>query len=389
MSVVRANDPRSVVASRFARRLAGIVGVVTVAVLALTLLDAGIKNEPSPDEARLANAANQAEFVEQFLRAEYPNEVVERAQISQMVTTFIAMRDFVSLQRLGSVYRNERQRTHSGLWKLSIFYDAFRLGAPAAADDDKAWSGILTMMKEWQEAYPKSAIAVIGTAVLLEQRGWSYTRGGLIPDADELARKHFEAARRLLVANESVAAGDPQYFVVLADIAIIQGVDSASFLEIVQHGWALEPEYYQLYFSALRYFSPQWYGDAKQIEAFANMAVSQTRDREGEGMYARIYWSAAQTVFGIDLFQESWINWPRMKQGIQDVLSRYPDAWNRNHFALFACIAGDTDTTRSLMAQIGDHPLPQAWNPVPGSFRRCKAWSMEPPEPVPAPGPAL
>jgi hypothetical protein len=117
------------------------------------------------------------------------------------------------------------------------------------------------------------------------------------------------------------------------------------------------------------YLRPQWNGDLHQIERFAEAAVARTRSIEGESMYARIYWYASQAEFANDLFFKSFARWDRVNAGFKDILARYPDDWNLNHYAKFACLAGDAKTTAKLLARIHD-PLPQAWQPE-GLFRKC------------------
>ncbi len=91
-------------------------------------------------------------------------------------------------------------------------------------------------------------------------------------------------------------------------------------------------------------------------------------------MCARIYWSATQGDFQCDLFSESLARWPRMKSGFDDIVARYPDDWNLNNYAKFACIAHDKQTTRALLKRIGDNVVPEAWSPA-ELFQTCKDWA--------------
>jgi hypothetical protein len=69
-----------------------------------------------------------------------------------------------------------------------------------------------------------------------------------------------------------------------------------------------------------------------------------------------------------------------MSRGIDDVLARYPDDWNRNWFANFACEAADW---RKGAGIIGDRPwIPEAW-PDRASFDACKMLGNQQQVPVP------
>jgi hypothetical protein len=135
-----------------------------------------------------------------------------------------------------------------------------------------------------------------------------------------------------------------------------------------------EPLYYQTYFEALEHFLPKWHGDAEAIERFARAAVERTATQEGRGMYARIYWYASQTEYGNDLFNKSLAVWRQMRDGFDDVIARYPDPWNLNNYARFACLAGDKSKTRELLARIGPSVVHQAWAPEP-LRQHCAKWS--------------
>lgn len=123
----------------------------------------------------------------------------------------------------------------------------------------------------------------------------------------------------------------------------------------------------------MEYNAPKWGGSAQAIEDFARAAVGRTRKTEGEGMYARIYWYAAQSQYHDQLFSQSKVDWPTMKRGIHDVLARYPDAWNLNNFARFACLAGDRAEAQALAARVGDIPDADVWNRDRGEFQACRA----------------
>lgn len=90
-------------------------------------------------------------------------------------------------------------------------------------------------------------------------------------------------------------------------------------------------------------------------------------------MYARIYWNVS------GYFDDSFLmrvegNWPKFRAGLEDLVARYPDRWNLNGFARFACAAGDKDTTRRLLAQINDAAFPAAW-PSQAIYYRCRNWA--------------
>jgi len=54
-----------------------------------------------------------------------------------------------------------------------------------------------------------------------------------------------------------------------------------------------------------------------------------------------------------DLFNDSEVSWPKLKKAFEDLNARYPDEWNKNLFATFACRARDKETTGRLLVELG------------------------------------
>ena len=93
-------------------------------------------------------------------------------------------------------------------------------------------------------------------------------------------------------------------------------------------------------------------------------------------MAARIYWFASQPQFDNALWRDSLAAWPRMKDGFEDIVARYPDPWNLNAYANFACLAEDKQKVLELFKRIGTDVVPQAWYPQLHDY--CSAWAARP-----------
>jgi hypothetical protein len=159
-------------------------------------------------------------------------------------------------------------------------------------------------------------------------------------------------------------------------VAKDQSWSGTEFDSLLTEALQREPYYYQTYFVAIEYLLPKWHGSIGQIERFADNAVERTRQNEALSMYARIYWFASQTQFGKQLFKDSLAAWPKMKAGFDDIIARYPDPWNINNYAWFACLAGDRATTEALVRRVGAAPLHAVWKPI-DLFDRCRRWATE------------
>lgn len=317
----------------------------------------------------------------------YAGELQARRELKLQVNHLLVEDQFAELERLAADFRINERRTESGLWKLSVFYsEVYENGKPCRRRAP-CWSGVEAKMQRWSTAYPKSPVPPIAQALTLMSHAWAIRGGGWSSTVREEDWKPYyeliEKARLHLLENKSLSAQDPRWFEAMLGVAKSQGWEQARFTALVDEAVGLHPYYYQIYFSAIDYLLPKWHGDKRKVEEFANFAVQKTRPREGTAMYARIYWYASQSQYGSRLFTDSDVVWPRMKKGIEDVLARYPDQWNLNNFAQFACQAKDRAFTAALIRRVEAPPLPDVWDASPGEdqdkqplkFEACKAWA--------------
>ena len=311
-------------------------------------------------------------------------ELEQRAEIMAAAKRSFLLNDFDDLERLAASCRREKSRTGSGVWKLSVFYDGISdvfLDILKEQRDLAAYDRVEERTRNWIEKYPESPTGHIAHSMVLAERAWAHRgRGPAYTVSDAAAalfRQHIAATRAYLEKHKDVASVDPAWYKEMIGIARDQNWDRAKFNALLEEALDREPLFYQNYVEAFIYLMPRWHGDLEQIEDFAQYAVRKTRDLEGQGMYARIYWHASQIEFKNDLFNNSLADWPQMKAGFEDVISRYPDAWNLNNYARFACMARDKPKTAELLARIGPSVISEAWSPI-GLQSQCAQWASMP-----------
>jgi hypothetical protein len=290
--------------------------------------------------------------------------------------------DFAQLERDSTKYLTKKSRTSSGLWMLTLFYAAIEDAIESQTlgkDPDTAFEAIDERTRNWIMEFPDSPTAQIAQGLALMQRGWAYRGRGYAstvkPESWDQFNQFIARARTSLESSKAVASVDPRWYEAMLTIARLQNWERRDFDSLLKEALEMEPLFYQTYFSALEYHLPKWHGDIREIEAFAQEAVNWTRKEEGLGMYARIYWYASQSQFKNDLFNNSLVDWPQMKEGFEDVISRYPDAWNLNNFARFACLAGDKPTAMVLLKRIESDVVKEAWVPL-LMKQRCAEWAF-------------
>ena len=308
------------------------------------------------------------------------NELAERDSINQDVVALMRVGNFSELEARAASYRTSRARTSSGLWKLTLYYYASDALFNPPREGDVYWSEAERFMKAWLLAYPDSPTPHLLYARLLLNHGLSYRGEGpaasVRPEDWAPFKNYVQQARRYLEDHKAGASVDPYWYELMAIIGYLQGWPEPQFAKLVAEGLDREPAFYQIYFAAVEYYSPRWHGNALKVDRFAREAVRRTKAFEGSGMYARIYWNVWDKECG-NCLSETLSDWTTMKKGIDDVLKTYPDAWNVNNFARFACLAQDKAKTAELVGRIKDAPILQAWKNDPALLERCRSWSMD------------
>lgn len=306
-------------------------------------------------------------------------ELVDRQLIAEHFVTLFREEKFQQLEVEAYQYLSTQARTSSGLWKLTLLYSGSETTFSKQQKDRKFWDAAERRASKWISTRPASAMAHLVYATMLLNRGWSIRGVGysesVRPEDWAPFRMHLDKARTHLEKHKAIASGDPFWYELMLDIATWQQWAEADFARLLDEALDRHPYFYQIYFAAIDYYVPKWGGNPKSIESFARASLARTKSVEGFGMYARIYWYASQTEYDDTLFSDSLVDWNTMKLGIDDVLKRYPDQWNLNNFAWFACLARDRPKTAELIGRLKGPLMTEVWVDA-ASFQDCRDWAL-------------
>ncbi|MBX2868692.1 MAG: hypothetical protein KTR18_08455 [Acidiferrobacterales bacterium] len=272
-------------------------------------------------------------------------ELSERKEIQESVYKLFVNKDFGALNSLGNKYLSSDQRTSSGLWKLSLFYVGLYKMRSLKISDPQYWEHVKQRVEEWIDFDRTASFPHLVMADVLLAEAWGYRGSGYSNEVSkENWRKYYEQvviARQYLIDSDRFRNTDPRWFELMIDVAKAESWPLDVFYTVFESAVSQYPTFYEIYFRSITYLTPRWHGSVEEIEKFARIATKSSEEYEGQGMYARVYWFASQVEFGTDLFTKSEARWWQMKAGIRDVLEKYPDQWNINNFAHFACMARD------------------------------------------------
>jgi hypothetical protein len=285
--------------------------------------------------------------------------------ITARVNTLIAADDYAGLDALARKYRNPRERTSDGHWKLAVFYRAFFDHFSFTETDPAVWDTKMAWARAWTTARPKSAAAhnVMGRALL--SRGLSY-RGQVasreVPEENWAPYLRYAGeSLEYLLAHRSVASVDPYYYATLANAAHRNDWSVDAFMAVFDEGAARHPQYLPLYIVPVNtYFARQYGGTPELVEAFARHALTKVPAKDRASLYARIYMESWKFT-GESPRSHQLVEWPLVTSGMDDILARYPSQNNFQTFAHLSCMAQDRGKSVALQKHITTPPDLQIW----------------------------
>jgi hypothetical protein len=285
--------------------------------------------------------------------------------------------EFEQLEKDAESARKEKTTISDGQPLLSAIYGGISGCEFLSCSFPKTlveWRKKGEILSEWIKKYPESKTAKIGYAVYYVELGWFYRGGGysntVSSESFVLFRENLKIAEEMLNKLPSDIKADPGWSYGMLVVGLSQGWVEEEFDRIYGAAVKRNPEYIPFYFLKAAYMEPKWYGSLVQFNKFVDGVVENTAPVLGDQMYARLHWSGS----GTNLFRSGRTDWSRMKKGFDEILANYPDGWNVNNYAKFACLAGDKEQLAKLLLQI-EVPLRAAWFNDLDFYKRCSEFA--------------
>jgi hypothetical protein len=185
---------------------------------------------------------------------------------------------------------------------------------------------------------------------------------------------HMDQADQVLLESADAGQADPNWWCEMLDRAREHSWPAQRYWGLASAALQAFPQNQDIYRAIGLKLVPQWGGSWRALAAFADEAVARTQETEGQTLYARIY-SNVSGYFGPGFLTRPEGNWPKLRASFEALVARYPESWNLNTFARFACDAGDKATTQRILARIDDAVVPSAWANR-AMYNRCRNWAM-------------
>lgn len=342
-----------------------------------------------------------AMFVASAAMAQPKDEISERSAIRKFVHDHFRAEQFDELDRYYG--KRKAELLASGVPVSGQIRSAFGktalmpLGVPGAMQIMKPgqdpykvyWEWLdrcEQMTSKWVSLKPRSSFSAVAQSQVFLTKAWLHRDLSEVPGyKDDLQKNYF---RYVDQADKAIHRVAPEYRDSMwhaQRLEVLRHVQNpgARYADAVETALEADPFHLDSYFEIAYGMSNI---SVESVDRFARFAVDKTKERFGNALYARIYWAAYSGYVG-RLVESGRLDWPLMKSGFDDMLERYPDTWNMNAYARFACMARDGQTLAQVLRRIGDQVVPQAWANR-GEYNACKklAQTEEPLRPAPTGG---
>lgn len=302
--------------------------------------------------------------------------------LSEAVATASWWGDFDELERLYAKARNDTRPTATGVTQIDSFRYAFaRMFRPgnSSTRSEAFHSQLDSLTRQWATAHPESTFAQGAYLRALYAHAW-FVRGDgfsntVSPQANEEFKRYLNMALEHVAKTERVALSDTTTHFYLVMIVRSLGQPFETQWALLQDAQRRNPAEEGLYWELVWSTLPKWRGDAEQLERLAQEAASHAAEGRKREMYSRIYMTAG-FEYRAGLFKETHADWTKIKPGLIDMVTHFPDPENLNRVGYVACLAQDKQTTAEYIERSGDKPVLAEWY---STYAACKRWAQSPP----------
>jgi len=291
----------------------------------------------------VATAQQTPEAIEARLKSTGELALIGESQRIDM--KFAREGKFAELDALAETYTREHSRFPDGRSKLESLFGVVRFYTNIDMPVEEFAPQLEYQQKAWRAVNPRSALAAVSEAHVWNKYAWRLRGGGYADTVSKEGWKGFEEyiakAEKVLLDSKDYADSLPLWYEEMISVQLTRSRTEMD--RYYAEGIKKFPWYFQLHFSALTARLPQWGASVAETDKF----ITDIATKEGDPMYARLYWAYAGQAGLADLFKDSRAKWPRMKKGFQALLKdTQNDVWTANNYARFACMAEDKDAFR-------------------------------------------
>lgn len=342
-----------------------------------------VENIPSPIVNYSLEGKKNAPVLRKFSPpfTSFNKEVADDTQIRRQAVNLFQKGDYKKLSQLADEFRIKESRSGIGGWNLSLIYMAIEDTFTNRITEEAYWENLKNKALQWQKQYPTSPAGYIVYAKILNRQAWAFRGFGYAkevkPENWKPFKEYLEKERQYLLKYKQIASIDPVWYREMISLATYQGWNISDYLSFLDEASSRFPYFQGIYLEGMTFFLPKWFGDEEAMDNFANWVIQKTEKKEGKSFYARIYVYLADFEYGNRLYDETKVDWEKMKQGMDDWLLRYPDSSedNLNRFLYHSCLKKDKEKAKEYLNKMTKSPLVETWKTW-EAFDQCQVFAL-------------
>lgn len=308
-------------------------------------------------------------------------EPEERQEVAQNAASAIQSKDFKKLNYVFDLLQSNNQKTSSGSRKILTFVNTISVPQlKNTSNPELPYIALEDLTFKWVTENPLSPFAIALHARVIMNHG-SFFRGdvyadAVTPEAWKKFRTKVIEAENFLAKNKSVGAKRADWYIANLEVGRLIGRKKQIQMSLALEATTKFPDEDGIPRSMVQYLLPKWHGSADEINDYILLNTSgQPRNLE---LYTRLYADVSFNQYQDRLFEESKVEWQKMKVGFQEINKKYPTDWNKNMFAYYSCLARDGEAAKTLLSEIGNTPILQRWGENPKrTYLMCRQWASK------------
>lgn len=286
--------------------------------------------------------------------------------VEEQAMTLAWWGDLDALERLYEEVKQPGRYTVQGNALVSNFHRGTDRALATPSETGEAFMAqVDALTLTWIQQRPASPLVHWLRAQALVNRAWEIRGSGfsntVAPQAWADFTRYLESAVQHLANTSALSLQDSTAYLELINAGRGLGWDLSRQEQLVVAGRQRNPEDLSLWHALLTSSLPKWQGSPVLVDRLIRRAADQHKER-GDEIYARLYFSAADEHFSHTVFRDTAADWPRIRKGLRDAISRWPAKavfWNR--LAYFACLKEDRETLTEALDNLQDKPDLEQW----------------------------
>lgn len=225
----------------------------------------------------------------------------------------------------------------------------------------------LTLTADWRAACPESVHAELAESLVFDAWAWGARGAGTANTVSaqnwQLFASRLEMAAAALEEIRERALDNPAWHEERLALSVARSEPDEEVEAIFNAAAGRFPNELNIYQQRIRSLMPRWSGSHAKVRTLIDAANDLSVNPESEERYAELYaMDAYLEGEQTDFFEETEVEWARMKAGLMAALKRYPASdYALNRVAHFACMAEDEELYEWALPQLAGRNSATAW----------------------------